>query len=373
MRIYTPLALLGLLSLIVALAFNHKKEDTLTRAWEKIQSTNYLTYTAISYWPNPAGIVDTTQQTTAFLRQDRPYFPYDYVARQAAYDIVYTDARFMMVNHGDSVVSAFSEADMKKNQRRISDNTVINHSPLSLLDPARNDWQYVQDTTVDDHPRQQFYRVEMDTLIDGNKIYAEQHIFLDPATALLTGFERRAYNQDKLSQKIRIYYQDYTLRNSDRTYLAYAPPAGYVTQIYGEREKLMLVEEGQKAPAFSQPASPGQPIIPEDLTGKYVLLDFSVINCGYCKKALDHFNREGFQLSEKITGLYVNPTDDPKQLQQYRDKITIPFSVVTGADAIRKAYGVTGYPTFVLINPEGIIEKVVVGYQEEFIESLEAL
>ncbi len=350
-----------------------EKEDILKQAWEKIQRVDYISYTSIRYWPNPAGIIDTTQQETAFLRKDRTYFSYDYITKQAAYDVAYSNNRYMMVDHGDSIISAYSKEDMEKYQRRIVESTTIMFSPITFLDPEENSWQYVQDTVLENKVRQQFYQVEMDTVIEGNAIYVEQHIFLDESSSLLTEFERRAYNQNQLSQKISIQYSNYTLEKSDQEYLVYNPPTDYVTRIYGERKKLTLIGEDTVAPAFSLPDLEGNQIATEKLTGKYVLLDFSVINCGWCKKALDQFNQEDFKLSENIVGLYLNPDDDPEQIKNYQEKIPIPFSVIDNAVSISRAFGISAFPSFVLIDPEGDIEKVVEGYDEDFTKSLQSL
>ena len=108
----------------------------------------------------------------------------------------------------------------------------------------------------------------------------------------------------------------------------------------------------------------------KSLRGRKVLIDFSVINCGYCKLALQHFNRDEYELDNKITGIYINPDDSNSEVSDYRDKLPIPFPAIAGAKKIAKAYGVSSFPTFFLIDERGDIEKVVVGYRSEFLETL---
>ena len=57
----------------------------------------------------------------------------------------------------------------------------------------------------------------------------------------------------------------------------------------------------------------------------------------------------------------------------YNDKVKLPFQVVPDAKLIGDMYGVSGYPTFVLIDEQGIIEKIVNGYKKEFFKSLEGI
>jgi len=131
-----------------------------------------------------------------------------------------------------------------------------------------------------------------------------------------------------------------------------------------------VLKEGEEAPPFSTVDMNGKPVSLQALRGKRVLLDFSTINCGYCKAALDHFSRRDFKLPPDMVGIYINPVDKKDKLALYAQKVTIPFGLVPEAHAIGKQYGVYGYPTFYLIDERGVIEKVVVGYQEAFIDGL---
>jgi hypothetical protein len=55
---------------------------------------------------------------------------------------------------------------------------------------------------------------------------------------------------------------------------------------------------------------------------------------------------------------------------KYRNKFTIPFPVIAEAKSVGRSYGVSGYPTFYLIDEKGVIEEAFAGYQEELINNL---
>jgi len=65
----------------------------------------------------------------------------------------------------------------------------------------------------------------------------------------------------------------------------------------------------------------------------------------------------------------VNPEDSKERMVSYMKKLKIPFPVLTDAKTVGEQYGVNGYPTFFLINEDGIIESVQSGYSESFINS----
>lgn len=54
-----------------------------------------------------------------------------------------------------------------------------------------------------------------------------------------------------------------------------------------------------------------------DYRGKKVLLDFSVINCGYCIQSMNHFNRKGYQFSDNLVPIYINPLDSSKEMAEF--------------------------------------------------------
>jgi peroxiredoxin len=185
----------------------------------------------------------------------------------------------------------------------------------------------------------------------------------------LEQYERRAFVDGEKSQFITYYFTDYELRK-DAIDFGYELPEGYVTQIAGNKVKIRPLAEGTDAPGFESTDMSGKPVNLSFFTGQKVLLNFSIINCGWCKTALDHFNREDFQLSENIKVLYINPVDSKAQVEKYVEKFHVPFPVIAEAKAVGESYRVNGYPTFYLIDEEGKIEKVQSGYQKDFINNL---
>lgn len=244
---------------------------------------------------------------------------------------------------------------------------IVTNSPLTLLN--KPNWSYLQDTVIQHESFSNYRLIEMDTTIGTKYIYVELHLFIDKTKALLERYERRAFLNGKSSQTIVYKFTDYQLQQGE-TELVHDLPLGYRSQMNSDRERFKILQTGQPAPDFSAVDIDGNNIDMESLVGRKILLNFSVINCGYCRLALEHFNRDGYRLSDEIAAIYINPEDGKSDVLGYRDKIKIPFPAIAEGKAIAKAYGVSGFPTFFLIDEQGVIEKVVVGYRDEFIESL---
>jgi len=100
------------------------------------------------------------------------------------------------------------------------------------------------------------------------------------------------------------------------------------------------------------------------------LLDFSMINCGWCKIALEEFSKPNFEFAANIIPLYVNPVDPTEKMEKYVSRVTVPFPVLIDAKSVGEAYGVSGFPTFFLIDESGKIENVEVGYSDELMVKL---
>jgi thiol-disulfide isomerase/thioredoxin len=95
-----------------------------------------------------------------------------------------------------------------------------------------------------------------------------------------------------------------------------------------------------------------------------------MIHCGWCKIAIDDFKKPSFSFAENVVLLYINPVDEIEKMEKYQTKVGIPFPVLIEAKEVGQVYGVKGYPTFYLVDEQGIIEEVSEGYSDELIQKL---
>lgn len=346
-----------------------KKEHVLQAAKNKLDKARYISYSVVSYWPNPTNpveLVDTTKYQNEFSYNENKKIGYDYISSSKSYDLTYINDVFQNINHNDSIVliklpTHFEkESAFNKTVNRLN----VRWSPMNLM---QGKWDYVQDTVIDESSFSNFAQVEMDTVVKGEKIYVERHIFINPESALLERFERRAFSPSgKISQRVVRIFSDYKLTDQPRL-LKYDLPENF-TSAYAQK-KVKRLAVGEIAPKFEQVSMSGDTISLDKYKNRKVLLNFSVINCGYCQTVLKYINQDDYSMTDEVSVLYINPEDGEEKMKKYVKNLPIPFPIIANAKQIGEKYGVNAYPLFFLIDENGIVEKVQAGYSKDFLDS----
>ena len=300
---------------------------------------------------------DTIIYVLDFRKNPEAIFGYDFYGERDGFESAYIQGVQYEVHHLDSTVQT----------TEVVDSTSVQYSMLRTFNPIvlfENDpWTYVRDTTIEGKKLLGFKWIEMDTVIDEKKVYLENHLFINPANLLPEFYSRRLYHDGKRNQLIESAFEDWQLADTAQP-LVFDFPKGYLTKVEGSTESPLL-KVGAQAPEFELTDADGNAVILSDFRGKKVLLDFSIINCGWCKIALEKFAKPDYEFAENIVPLYINPVDSEEKMEKYLSKVKIPFTVLLDAKDVGKSYGVNGFPTFYLIDETGKIEEVTQGYSDE--------
>jgi len=261
------------------------------------------------------------------------------------------------VDHLKSIIVTLEETESE----RLKQNSYRSFNPIGLLE--NEPWKYVGDTSVKGQQLLQFLWIEMDTVIMDKKVYLENHLWINPANLLPEFYSRRLYHDGRRNQLIESTFEDWKLEEEAEPFVVEFPK-GYLTKVKGSTESPLL-KVGAPAPDFELEDANGKAVKLSDFRGKKVLLDFSMINCGWCKIALEQFAKPDYEFAENIVPLYVNPVDSKERMGKYMSNVEIPFTVLLEAKEVGKSYGVNGFPTFYLIDENGKIEEVTQGYTDE--------
>jgi thiol-disulfide isomerase/thioredoxin len=98
---------------------------------------------------------------------------------------------------------------------------------------------------------------------------------------------------------------------------------------------------------------------------KPALLFFWATWCGPCKQSVPELMRFAEQRGVHVVAI---TDEEPAQLDGFFEKHTEPFPETVVSDPLRIAfqtYGVSGTPTFVLIDPAGVIQTYQRGYSSD--------
>jgi thioredoxin-related protein/biotin carboxyl carrier protein len=126
------------------------------------------------------------------------------------------------------------------------------------------------------------------------------------------------------------------------------------------------VKKGDMAFDFEALDTSGKKHALSDFKGKYVLLDFGYASCGACMLSLAELKKMDSLYKDKMSIISFS-TDMSKEVWRksiMRDQPSW-LSLWDGKGSYAKPvlkYNVTGYPTFVLINPDGQIAWMGSGY-----------
>lgn len=361
---YTMHCLLALLLLLMAV-FGHAQDasDLLEKSRQHVREQHSIAYTYTAYWPNPVGEVDTLRGACRFVA-GKQLFRYDFVVKAQGREMTYIGGAYREVIHDEKKVEL--HPDEEKAVRMFTKSIIpLKYSPIVLLDRS---WQYVRDTTIA-HSLAGYRTVDLDTVVNGNRVYVELWLYIGKDSKMPEWYVRQSYFKGKREQRIEFAFTDYAVSRKVEP-LVYALPVGYTSEMFGATRGPQVLQAGAEAPVFHVMDLQGKPIDLKALRGRKVLLNFSTINCGYCKMAIDHMNRKDFVLPDDVVGVYINPVDKPDRVASYAQKSHIPFPVVADAKAIGTLYRVSGYPTFFLIDEKGVIQETVVGYREAFLNGL---
>lgn len=122
-----------------------------------------------------------------------------------------------------------------------------------------------------------------------------------------------------------------------------------------QQELPQLIPVGSYAPQWTLPLyNKDENIVLKNFKGKVVLIDFWIKNCGPCIKSIPDLNALQVKFkNKKFEILGINSYDTKEDISWFCNKHKPNYKNVMNGKVIAEKYGVTGFPTVVLINKEG--------------------
>lgn len=158
--------------------------------------------------------------------------------------------------------------------------------------------------------------------------------------------------------------------------------SAYFAELRAEQEKAAAEEaakleamKGAPAPDFTLKNLDGKDLSLSSLRGKYVVLDFWGSWCGWCIKGIPDMKKyyEKYAGKFEILGIDCNDSDAAwrKAVEQYE----LPWLHVYNPreSSVLSDYSIQGFPTKIIIDPQGHIAKIIVGESADFYNFLDEL
>jgi thiol-disulfide isomerase/thioredoxin len=146
-------------------------------------------------------------------------------------------------------------------------------------------------------------------------------------------------------------------------------------QMKAEEEAAKKQATGVEAPDFTLKDLEGKPLSLKSLRGKYVILDFWGSWCVWCIRGIPQMKEYYQKYAGKfeILGIDCNDTDE-----KWRDAVKkheLPWLHVYNPreSNVLEDYGIQGFPTKIIVGPDGKIVKTIVGEDPSFYTLLDEL
>jgi thiol-disulfide isomerase/thioredoxin len=135
-----------------------------------------------------------------------------------------------------------------------------------------------------------------------------------------------------------------------------------------EKEAQKKQAEGIEAPVFTLNDIEGKPLALNSLRGKYVVLDFWGSWCIWCIKGFPKMKEYYAKYSDKfeILGIDCNDTEDKWKAAVKKHELPWLHVYCPKNSSVLTDYGITGFPTKILIGPDGKIVKTIIGEDPSF-------
>lgn len=133
--------------------------------------------------------------------------------------------------------------------------------------------------------------------------------------------------------------------------------------------------QAPEAPDFTLNDINGKPLTLSSLRGKYVVLDFWGSWCIWCIKGMPKMKEYYAKYAGKMEILGIDCNDSEDKWKAAVAELQLPWLHVynNGDSQLLEKYGIEGFPTKVVIDPEGRIANVIVGEDPAFYTYLDKL
>lgn len=139
------------------------------------------------------------------------------------------------------------------------------------------------------------------------------------------------------------------------------------------------IKEGAEAPQFTLEDNNGNAVSLTSLRGKWVVLDFWGTWCGWCIKGIPDMKKSYEKHKAKCEFISIDCNESREAWLKGLEKYELPWTNLynptdsSPLEDVSVTYAISGYPTKIIITPEGLIHKIFAGETAEFYNELDRI
>ena len=126
------------------------------------------------------------------------------------------------------------------------------------------------------------------------------------------------------------------------------------------------------APAFTLKDLDGKDVSLSDFKGKWVILDFWGSWCPWCIKGFPELKEAYNKYGDELVIIGIDCRESEDDWKAGVAKYELPWVNLYNPEnsQLTEEYNVPGYPTKVIIDPQGKIKNITIGHDPDFYEAL---
>jgi thioredoxin-related protein len=337
----------------------------------KMLTTPTHKYRFTSSWDNRyarSSWADTMDITYSWLPDSELGF--GFYAAGSNSDVLYDGKDKLKIDHNKRKVVRTTAAEIGKAPDYFAHSMCFHGDPKALPDPALLD--RVTDTIIGGK-KLYAYSVTTKAPSAGNPVQnlvSTRIYYLDPERQVVDRIRNISHAGQDTSQVIDYFFSNYSFADdyhefgdSDRAKsLAYRE----INKADDKKERLSgLISPGAQLHRADYTDINGEEQLIYGKAAKKTVIMFGFIGCGNCELAFREMKKKKFAVRDDIDLIYSSPINDAPALRNYLKKKEFPFTSFGEESRMNDNFKAAGFPTFVLINEQGRVERVIGGYDDE--------
>lgn len=201
-----------------------------------------------------------------------------------------------------------------------------------------------------------------ETMLNGMLDFIRQHPTYEASAAIIPQIE----DLDKMKEAVTLLAPEVRDGRMKSYYQSIIDHATQRAQAEQEAEKKQAA--GVMAPDFTLNDINGKPLSLSSLRGKYVVLDFWGSWCIWCIKGMPEMKKYYAKYQGKFEILGIDCNDPEAKWKEAVKKHELPWLHVYNPknSKVLADYGIQGFPTKIIVGPDGKIVKTIVGEDPTF-------